>query len=1215
LELAKAVARRADSDNEIWLVMNGAFDGLIDLQKTFSRWIPRDRMRVFDIPLPAAEIAGVNSARCRSAELVREFFVAQLEPDAVLVTSLFEGFVDDAVVSVGNFIPGKRTAVVLYDLIPFLNPERYLGTSSQRRYYECKIASLRRAGLLLAISDSARQEAIDHLGIAAQQVVAISTAVDERFHPGPPLGVSHLRSLGLVRPFVMYAPGGTDARKNLHGLVTAFATLPAPLRHSHQLLIASAMDDSTRASLLRHAAKAGLSPDTLVLSGYVDDALLIGLYRSCSLFVFPSLHEGFGLPALEAMACGAAVIGADNSSIPEVIGLDEALFDAGDPAAMATAMARGLSDSAFRERLLSHGKDQSKLFSWDLTAERCLQALRTALPKESPVPDTDLRRRLAFVSPLPPERSGIADYAAQLLPALMGYFDIDLIVQQAETVLPPELAHLPLRSVAWFLEHAGHYDQILYQFGNSPFHGHMFAMLEAHPGVVVLHDFYLSRVLAYEQMTGASPGAWTDALYHSHGYAGLAVDLGRDGEMAHEKFPCNLAVLQNATTVIVHSRHSKALATDWYGAAATHNWHVVPLPRAEPRRLERAGTRQSLGVGDDVFMVCSFGFIAPSKLTHRLIAAWQVSALANDPRCMLVLVGANHGGSYGQEILSRIGNARNANIMITGWIDDEAYHGYLSVADVAVQLRCASRGETSAAALDCLNYGLPTIVNANGSMAELPPDAVCMLDEDFDVSALSAALERLYRQPAQRREMGATARTQLAKLHSPAHCAAIYAKVLAQEWATAPTSQRALTTALATVTGSSAQDLQQTAAALARLPDSLSARQLFIDVTTIAKNDLRTGIERVVRAQILALLRQPGRLRVEPVRLDCIHGRWQYRYAHAWTQSLLDIKADGAPDHVVDLQAGDILFGADYAPIAVAAAAQQGLYEAWNARGVSVQFQVFDLLPVLQPQFFPVGADHTHAGWLAAIGAAADQLVCISAAVATDTANWLAKNATAPTPRIVSCHLGADFDGARPAPAVRTSAHNATPIFLMVGTIEPRKGHLQTLAAFELLWQRGVDVALTVVGVEGWTALAAPERRSIPQIVMHLHHLKDHKNFTWLPTVTDAELEQLYLHSACLLAPSEGEGFGLPLIEAARYQLPILARDLPVFREVGGDSMTYFHGTSPADIANAVETWLARNSNGDMSGTTLPWQTWDAHAQQLIAKIQDGASRAFGMAT
>jgi len=389
LALALGIARNAD-DHEIWLVLNGALEpSIADLRRAFDGLVPAERIRVFDIPTPVAEINAANTARCRAAEMLREHFIEQLAPDMVLVTSLFEGYIDDSVVSAGRFGTATRTVVVLYDLIPFLNPNAYLGTPEQRQHYEGKIASLRSAGLLLAISDYTRQEAIDALDLDAQSVIAISTAVDDSFHPAPagPALLDLRERCGITRSTIMYAPGGFDARKNIDGLIAAYSLLPAAMRSCHQLIIVSKLGESERQAMTKLAQRHGLASDELVLTGYVSDTELIDLYRSTALFVFPSKHEGFGLPALEAMACGAIVIGADNTSIPEVIGYEEAMFDAGTPASIAAKIAEVLDNPALQERLRSHGRAQAARFSWDATATKALRAMvdhhaRSAPPGE-----------------------------------------------------------------------------------------------------------------------------------------------------------------------------------------------------------------------------------------------------------------------------------------------------------------------------------------------------------------------------------------------------------------------------------------------------------------------------------------------------------------------------------------------------------------------------------------------------------------------------------------------------------------------------------------------------------------------------------------------------------------------------------------------------------------------------------------------------------------
>ena len=378
LSLALAMARNA-GEHELWIALNAALaESIPDIRQAFAGLLPPERICVFEIPLPVAENVPANAWRTRVAELVREHFLEQLRPDAVFVSSLFEGFANPASTSVGQLSRGPHTAVTLYDLIPLLNPDVYLPVDCERDYYHRKIDSLKRADLLLAISEHSRREAIEALGFAEERIVTISTAVDARFRPLTlnDDAVDQLRRrYGLQRKLVMYTPGGFDFRKNFSALIEAYALLAPGLRAAHQLVIVSKVNDDIRGHLQQLAEKAGFRPDELVLTGYVPDEDLVALYNLATLFVFPSLHEGFGLPVLEAMACGAPTLGSNTTSIPEVIGWAAALFDPTSPKAMAEKMARALSDETWRMQLREHGLQQTLKFSWDASAKVAIAAL------------------------------------------------------------------------------------------------------------------------------------------------------------------------------------------------------------------------------------------------------------------------------------------------------------------------------------------------------------------------------------------------------------------------------------------------------------------------------------------------------------------------------------------------------------------------------------------------------------------------------------------------------------------------------------------------------------------------------------------------------------------------------------------------------------------------------------------------------------------------
>ncbi|MEO7495068.1 MAG: glycosyltransferase, partial [Massilia sp.] len=812
---------------------------------------------------------------------------------------------------------------------------------------------------------------------------------------------------------------------------------------------------------------------------------------------------------------------------------------------------------------------------------------------------------LAYLSPLPPDQSGIADYSAHLIAELGRYYTITVVAQSAVSD-PWVLANCAIRSIDWFDAHADRFERIVYHFGNSSFHGHMFALLARHPGLVVLHDFYLSGIVNYLDNTGQQPGAFEQALFHSHGYGALLMAQQQGREAALWAHPCNLKVLQDAAGVIVHSQYARELAARWYGARLADDWLVMPFPRAAEAG-DRAAARARLGVPEGDYLTCSFGLLGSTKRNHVLLAAWLASSLADDPACQLVFVGENASGPYGEQLRQAIAaSGRAARIKITGFASPALYRDYLAAADSAVQLRGTSRGETSAAIMDCMAHALPLIINANGAAADIGADLVLRLPDDFAPAQLSEALDALRRQPAQAAAMAARAAAHIHALHHPYAVGMRYRDAIEQ---VCRTSASAAETALlrscaAQPTPPAPGDLIEVARCVARNRRGRGAqRQLLVDVSELAQRDAKSGIQRVVRNIVGALLREPPPgFRVEPIYEQ--DGR--YRYARRFTCALLGLDAGALDDDDIGFAPGDRYLGLDLLPHTVPRNAH--LFEDWRNAGVEIHFVVYDLLPLLRPDVFVPHADEGHRRWLASTVAVADGLMCISRAVADEVAGWLA---TADLPAraplgIGYFHLGADLEAAR-TPAVPTAQEQAilariegAPSVLMVGTLEPRKGYAQALDAFELLWAAGQQVTLVIVGKNGWMVEALVKRLA--------SHPERAARLVWLDSASDSLLLQLYQHASALLAASEAEGFGLPLIEAAQHGLPIIARDLPVFREVAGEHASYFSGAGAADLAACLTRWLAVHAQGQAPASAgMPWLTWADSARQLMRRIDHGA--------
>jgi glycosyltransferase involved in cell wall biosynthesis len=644
LSLAKALIRNSGM-HEIFLVVNGCFpEAIASIRVVMDELLPQKNIRVWYPPSFLSNQEETDTWHRNTAELLREAFFASLKPDVVLVSSLFEGFGDDVVTSIGVFSSAIPTSVILYDLIPLIHRDTYLNNPFVEAWYEQKIAHLLRSDMLLAISESSRQEAISYIGFSPDACVNISAAVEGQFYKKniDSLCEQAMRArYGLSRQFIMYT-GGIDYRKNVDGLIRAYARLPNSLRAEHQLAVVCSVQPNNRTMLMKLAKKVGLKSDELVLTGFVSDDDLLNLYNLCKMFVFPSWHEGFGLPALEAMSCGRAVIGANTSSLPEVIGKKEALFDPKSDEAIADKLIQVLTDDIFRSELEEHGLQQAKQFSWDISAQRAMAAFEHFHEKrmQQSLSNTILlsRPKLAYLSPLPLEGSEISDYSAELLPELARFYDIDVIVMPDVIASPWMTANCSVRTIDWFKMNSAQYDRVLYHFGNTEFHQHMFGLLADIPGVIVLHDFFLSGIISHMDSTDYDAGIWAKALYDGHGYPAVK-DLFHATDVSEIvlRYPCNFNVLRNAQEIIVRSQHSLRLASDWYGEDAGDNWVLIddnhtPRMRADcyVEAIETAYQREQTGISALIHSIAEIGSAPVDEQSWREAA--QAIAHSIPPR-------------------------------------------------------------------------------------------------------------------------------------------------------------------------------------------------------------------------------------------------------------------------------------------------------------------------------------------------------------------------------------------------------------------------------------------------------------------------------------------------------------------------------------------------------------------------------------------------------
>lgn len=379
--IVESIARNKH-EHDIVIVFNGLFPDTIEpLKALLTPYIPEDNFKTWWAVGPVDSIPSENNTRRAIAEVMRETFFASLRPDMVLIASLVEGFGDNAVHSIANTPWDYPVAVIFYDAIPLILYDLYLaGHPEFEKAYIEKIGHLRKAQLLLAISDSARSEAIQYIPQHESRVVNISGAADAQFkkitiadHEKQEL----YQKLGIHKPFLMYS-GGSDDRKNQRKLIDAYALLPKEIRDQYQLVLAGGLPDFHKAQFVEHIENRRLDRSQVIITGRISDTDMLMLYNLCTLYVFPSLHEGFGLPALEAMSCGAPVIGSYVSSIPEVIGNPDALFDPNSALLMSTKIQTILESSAKKKALKAYASEQVKKFTWDISGIRAIKAMEAS---------------------------------------------------------------------------------------------------------------------------------------------------------------------------------------------------------------------------------------------------------------------------------------------------------------------------------------------------------------------------------------------------------------------------------------------------------------------------------------------------------------------------------------------------------------------------------------------------------------------------------------------------------------------------------------------------------------------------------------------------------------------------------------------------------------------------------------------------------------------
>jgi len=409
--------------------------------------------------------------------------------------------------------------------------------------------------------------------------------------------------------------------------------------------------------------------------------------------------------------------------------------------------------------------------------------------------------RLAFVSPLPPAATGIADFAADLVELLAGRHEVELFHAQDEV----EVARLPAgatvhrASALLARHHERPFDLAVYQMGNGPAHDFLYDLLSRLPGLLVLHDLVLHHsraarfldseaVRAWRQdpssasaRAAARPSldAWRDELEYSYPGRGTRLfeaHLGTVGDLLPYAYPLFRIPVEASRAVAVHNAFmADAVRAEVPGAEVLRL--AMPAAAAPVDARAVAALRSRLGFAADDVVVGAFGLLTREKRADAVAAA-VAAAAERDGRIRLLLVGPVPDPARLEAALGRAGVRERT--VVTGRVPLEDLATHIEAADVVAHLRYPTARETSAALLRVLAQGRPTIVSDLEHQAELPEDAVVRVDMTDERDQLARAILRLAAEPDARRTLGAAGARYVQREHSPSRVRESWEEALAR---------------------------------------------------------------------------------------------------------------------------------------------------------------------------------------------------------------------------------------------------------------------------------------------------------------------------------------------------------------------------------------------------------------------------------------------------
>lgn len=667
-------------------------------------------------------------------------FIKKNNIDVFYITSPFES---NFPIYKKEWFEGIKVVATVYDIIPYVLKDKYLTDRNTYKWYMKCVDMLKWVDKCLVISKSVKDDMVKYLGFDKAKITVIHGAVNESYKK---IEICEKRKdeifskFGIIDKFIM-CTGGDDERKNIKELIIAYSKMGQDLINEYQLVVVCKLSVDSINKYTKVIEDNNVK-GRVILTNFVTNEELLMLYNLAHLMAFPSKYEGFGLPVVEAFACGTPVLTSNNSSLGEIAEGAAILVNPYNTKDITRGLVGALTNTDLDE-LIKQGFKKLELYKWETVAEITIKELKNLDINKN---DIFEKRKIAFFTPLPPIKSGISDYSVDILNALSIYFDIDVYIDSGYSPNCELNSQISVYNHNQFIKNCNEYFDVIYQVGNSEYHIYMWDYIRRYKGTVVLHDYNLHGVAQFASLhKNNDEKQYKEMLLYDY-----ESDVVNDYiEKLHSgnthlriyDMETNGFITNYANKIIVHSNEAKEklLKRDIHRNVKTISSYAKIEPLVENNEI-----KSNMQIHNKTIIMASFGHIHETKRVIPLLKAFNrfINNNGNINSFYYFVGKLDHGIKPRFETFIKENQLEN-KVIVTGYTELDEFVKHIDLADICFNLRFPYNGETSGSLMRILGKGKCVVVNDIGSFGEIP-DECCIKLPCVDQMSSEDEIESIY---------------------------------------------------------------------------------------------------------------------------------------------------------------------------------------------------------------------------------------------------------------------------------------------------------------------------------------------------------------------------------------------------------------------------------------------------------------------------------------